>query len=248
MKKKVIITICVIVAIIAALVAVGAFLLFGNPEKPGVEYGNDDVNQLVDNIGITVEENEKGETLEQTIDRLKEEKKELGKDYTVEYSDFAEKTFELTSEQLTAMVNELMPSVTFISNSQLKLEGDDRISVYAELDTYEALAMAFPDKEIGGLPDKVKFSATGTISIKDNVVVFTPEKISSPIMEKLADSYSKELKASVSSLFSSTPELYIKSAGQTENGTITITGTVPQSMKIVEFQASAKSAETGTNS
>ena len=235
MKKKIIITVSIIVLVIAAVTAVGAFMLFGNAEKPGVEYDSNDVKDVIDNIGIKSEENEKGETIEQTVERLKSEGKKLGRDYTVEYSDFKEKTFELTSEQLTALANELMPSVTFISNSQLKLEGGDRITVYAELDTYEVMEKAFPDKSVTGLPEKVKFSATGSITVKDNKVSFKPENISSPILEKVALSQSDELKASLSSLFSKTPELYISSAVQTENGTIAITGTVPQSLRIVEF-------------
>lgn len=235
MKKKVIITVSIIVLVIAAVTAFGTFMLFGNAEKPGVEYDSNDVKDVIDNIGIKPEENEKGETIEQTVERLKSEGKKLGRDYTVEYSDFEEKTFELTSEQLTALANELMPSVTFISNSQLKLEGGDRITVYAELDTYEVMEKAFPDKSVTGLPEKVKFSATGSITVKNNKVSFKPENISSPILEKVALSQSDELKASLSSLFSKTPELYISSAVQTENGTIAITGIVPQSLRIVEF-------------
>ncbi|MBR6535083.1 MAG: hypothetical protein IKT65_05845 [Clostridia bacterium] len=235
MKKKVIITVSIIVLVIAAVIAVGAFMLFGNAEKPGVEYDSNDVKDVIDNIGIKPEENEKGETVEQTVERLKSEGKVIGRDYTVEYSDFKEKTFELTSEQLTALVNELMPSVTFISNSQLKLEGGNRITVYAELDTYEVLEKAFPDKSVTGLPEKVKFSATGDITVKDNKATFKPENISSPIIEKLALSQSDELKVNLSSLFSKTPDLRITSVEQTENGTITITGTVPQSLRIVEF-------------
>lgn len=235
MKKKVIITVSIIVLVIAAVIAIGAFMLFGNAEKPGVEYDSNDVKDVIDNIGIKPEENEKGETVEQTVERLKSEGKVIGRDYTVEYSDFKEKTFELTSEQLTALVNELMPSVTFISNSQLKLEGGNRITVYAELDTYEVLEKAFPDKSVTGLPEKVKFSATGDITVKDNKATFKPENISSPIIEKLALSQSDELKVNLSSLFSKTPDLRITSVEQTENGTITITGTVPQSLRIVEF-------------
>ncbi len=235
MKKKVIITVSIIVLVIAAVIAVGAFMLFGNAEKPGVEYDSNDVKDVIDNIGIKPEENEKGETVEQTVERLKSEGKVIGRDYTVEYSDFKEKTFELTSEQLTALVNELMPSVTFISNSQLKLEGGNRITVYAELDTYEVLEKAFPDKSVTGLPEKVKFSATGDITVKDNKATFKPENISSPIIEKLALSQSDELKVNLSSLFSKTPDLRITGVEQTENGTITITGTVPQSLRIVEF-------------
>ena len=235
MKKKVIITVSIIVLVIAAVIAVGAFMLFGNAEKPGVEYDSNDVKDVIDNIGIKPEENEKGETVEQTVERLKSEGKVIGRDYTVEYSDFKEKTFELTSEQLTALVNELMPSVTFISNSQLKLEGGNKITVYAELDTYEVLEKAFPDKSVTGLPEKVKFSATGDITVKDNKATFKPENISSPIIEKLALSQSDELKVNLSSLFSKTPDLRITSVEQTENGTITITGTVPQSLRIVEF-------------
>lgn len=235
MKKKVIITVSIIVLVIAAVIAIGAFMLFGNAEKPGVEYDSNDVKDVIENIGIKPEENENGETVEQTVERLKSEGKVIGRDYTVEYSDFKEKTFELTSEQLTALVNELMPSVTFISNSQLKLEGGNRITVYAELDTYEVLEKAFPDKSVTGLPEKVKFSATGDITVKDNKATFKPENISSPIIEKLALSQSDELKVNLSSLFSKTPDLRITSVEQTENGTITITGTVPQSLRIVEF-------------
>ena len=86
MKKKIIITVSIIVLVIAAVTAVGAFMLFGNAEKPGVEYDSNDVKDVIDNIGIKSEENEKGETIEQTVERLKSEGKKLGRDYTVEYS------------------------------------------------------------------------------------------------------------------------------------------------------------------
>ncbi len=244
-KKAVSISISVVLAIVLILVAI---IASGFKYKDlGVRYDGEDIKNMADNIGLTVDNAENGETLEETIARLREEGKKIGVDYTIEYSNYTDKTFELTQSEATAMLNELMPSLSFLSKTQFKLNGGGKIEISTALESQRALDLVVPGKQIDMLPEYVNFAAAGSAYIKDNVIYFTTDSMESPILEYIATSTAPVLKGDISKVFSNTPELYISDMHQTENGTISITGTVPQNIKIIEFQAPS-SSDTVTNS
>ncbi len=243
-KKSNIIFISILAAVVIATVIFACLGLnkakdLVTPDDLGVEYGKDDVDSLDDKLDIefTVPKDDTSDENKDPDDIL--DNGTIGDDYTINYTEFTQKTITLNEREMTALLNERMPSLSFFKSSQIKANADKSISFTSTCDIRKALPILFPTLEVtvpDSTPTQIPFGATLNATVKDNTADGKLISLDSLLLNLLPIKVGQEFTADISPLFSSTPELHIDDMHIDGDGMFVITGNLPTKAEIIPIQ------------
>lgn len=244
-KATAIILSCAAVILIAAIIVAVVWIKGLNTYKDiGVDYSGKDVDNAADKAGISlvVDGTQTGadgkkQSLSDYLSRLEDETKELGRDYDIVYSDYAETTFELTDAEATAMLNKLFPSLTFLTDLQVKVLEDGRVEVTSGCKVQETLEVMYPNNKIrvpSVFPKTVNLHAIGTLTVNNNIMTYKADQIDCVLLDIIPGNPGTTFTQDLSKVFTDTPELYIKSMKVNSDGNFVVTGIIPKTVTIDE--------------
>lgn len=239
-KKGLIITL----SVIFILVLVGGYFVLKTlgvfpPKDIGISYTEKDFASVVEKTGINISVD--GKSNEQTRDFLKDAKnngeKHYLKDYDIVYSDFERKEFVLNSQEATAFINEVSPSLYCISNQQVKINKDGTVESSGTLHLKKAIEDFYPEMKESinfPLPDKVNLYIKSKIEIKDNSLSLDPEIFEAGSIKAVTPKMVKDNANFAEAIYKSMPGVMIYSFEVTDNGELAIDAQIPQKIIITK--------------
>jgi len=228
----------VFVVLILIILAVGAYFAastFGllPPPDMGVTYTEADYQSAMKKIGTEITfDGKSGAALRTYTQELKKSGTKLNyKDYNWQHSDFQEKTFELTSAEATALVNEIAPAFYWFENQQIKAGTDGQVQASGTLLLGKAIDELYPSlKSQVPFPilPKVNLSAAGGISIRENKLSLSAREFKTGPIPGITPQMLNENASYAESLYKSVPGLIIHKLDVTSAGKIAVSALIPQ--------------------
>ena len=179
---------CLVVLIILLVIMGAGLLIFAKfawlpPRDLGIRYTQADFDSAVNKIGLKVDFNGMdSDELTGYIDDHAGEKLPLD-DFNWEFSDYEERSFELTPAEVTAFANEIAPLLSWFDNVQIKGNSDgssagsykvhfDKIKDELIPDVVDQIPPAIANL----LPDTFNLYLAGSFAIKENEIA-VPDKL-----------------------------------------------------------------------
>ncbi|MDD2262373.1 MAG: zinc ribbon domain-containing protein [Clostridia bacterium] len=229
--------------------AVGAFLIFKpnirlfGPKNLGVKYTQMDYQSALAKTGINISFNGlTGQALQDFKDDSKNQELNI-EDYNWEFSDYQQRTFTLSPQEATALLNEIAPDFFWFDDVQVKINPDGTMEGSSRLNVDKILDELFPDlkDEIPSelstlLPSSVNIYSSGTVSIQNNQLTGNPDVFKiGPVNlpEEYMTDESIEIMGDVfSRIYTIIPGLEIYSLGSDANGNFVFDGLIPQTVNV----------------
>ena len=199
---------CLIVLILfLALVGTGLYFIarfsWLPPRDLGVDYTDADFERAMDKIGMQISfMGESGEGLKTLIEEHRDERLAID-DYNWTFSNYEERSFELTPQEATAFINEIAPPFSWFEDAQMKVfpDGHSAGSYKVRFDKIKQelipdIAGQIPDELARLLPDTFNLYMEGDFEIRENEV-YVPDKLArleagdvplQPVIGDLSDS------------------------------------------------------------
>ncbi len=211
----------------------------------GVEYDQSDVEKLdekmeieilpptpvvTDDSGNTTDPGSNGAASVTGSGNSVPDKTPSNDDYTIVYTEYAQKSVELDATEATVLFNERIQIFPFCENAQFKPSPDGTLAMSAMCDVREALAYLFPKEQIKipeGTPASVPFDAVVNISVKDNVIQGTITSIGSGISSIIPIKPGQKFTGTMDKVNKEMPELFIKDMHVNDKGMLVIDGNLP---------------------
>ncbi len=234
----------IVVIILLAVLGAGIYFvlsLFGiiGSKNLGVKYTEADYKSAMKKIGTEVTfEGKSGTDLRDFTKGLKKtgEKYPIA-DYEWKHSDYQEKSFELTSEEASAFLNEVAPAIWWFEDQQIHVLPGGEIEASGTALLKKAINDLYPElEEVIPFPmfEKVNLYAKGRISIKENQLDLQADTFKTGPIEGISAQILNENANYFESLYTSVPGLIIHSLEINDNGKIKIDALIPQKTEIVK--------------
>ncbi|NMA79512.1 MAG: hypothetical protein GX967_02565 [Clostridiales bacterium] len=160
--SRLVIIAIVLVILIPLFIFAGSILWFP-PKNLGMSYEKTEIEAVKNSLGIEIIRNGSND------DTL-----------VWEFSDYEHKEVEITSNEFTALINEIKPDDFYLEDMQVKVvDNIVRLSAKANLDNLNDNILADARKMSPiPLPSKVNFYTESAFSIKDKVIAVKPYEVS----------------------------------------------------------------------
>jgi hypothetical protein len=229
----------IMIAIAGAVIwfALSLFGIFG-PKDLGVAYSEADYESALQKIGTEITfEGKSGDELREYTRRIKSEGiKYPIDDYVWNHSDFQEKSFELTSAEATALLNEIAPAFWWFENQQIKVLSDGMVEASGTGLLRKAVDDLYP-KLKNDIPvplfEKVNLYAKGGISIRDNQLNLGADTFNAGPIGIVSAEMLNENAFYFEALYRSIPGLIIYSLEINDSGNIEVDALIPQKTEII---------------
>ena len=242
-KKKPIGCIVTLSILLVLLLVLGWFIasifgLFG-PRDLGVRYTEKDYQSAMAKLGTEVSFNGmSGDELRNYTKDLKKSGKQLSiDDYTWTYSDFEEKSFELTPDEATALLNEIAPAFVCFEDAQVKVLANGDVEASGKLLLKKALDVYYPeykDTAPYNLITDVNLYALGSLEIHENVLTSDTKKFNTGPIGVIPTQTLDDNASYLEVLYTSVPGLVIHSLTVNDEGNFVVDALIPQTTVITE--------------
>lgn len=230
---------CLVFVILALAILAGIGYLAAStfgllaPPSLGVTYTEADYQSAMTKIGTVVTfEGKSGAALRTYTQDLKKSGTKLNvNDYTWQHSDYQERSFELTSAEATALVNEIAPGFYWFENQQIKAGNNGQVAASGTLLLGKAMDELFPsykDKLPFPILPKVNLSAAGGISITENKLTLRASEFKTGPIPGITPQMLNDNASLAESLYKSVPGLVIHKLEITSAGKIAVSAKIPQ--------------------
>jgi len=237
---------CLIFLVILLALAGGVYYLYSsiflNPRDLGMRYTQADFDSALDKTGLKIDFLGKNtDELTDFVNQNKGEKLALA-DYDIKFSDYQEKSFELTLAEANAFVNEIAPNFTWFDKVQMKILPDGRTAGSYHVDFRKVKDEIIPDvagmipPEISKyLPDAFNLYLEGSMKIVENEVQ-VPEKLDvidvgpvslKPLLKDVDEPARGAVFDVAERIYKMIPDLNIHLLEFTDKGTIQFSGNIP---------------------
>jgi hypothetical protein len=233
-------------AIVGAVTYFIATFAWLPPRDLGIRYTQADFDRAVEKIGLQVDF--EGKSSDEMTALIKENRnKQIPlDDYKFVFSDYQERSFELSQEEVTAFINEIAPPFSWFESVQVKVLGDGRTAGSYKVRFDKIKAELIPDvadqipAEIGRfLPKTFNLYMEGSFEIVENDVR-VPEKLDKleigavnmqPVINGVFGELTEGERASVfdytERIIQKIPDLIIHSLRVNDNGNYEISAYMP---------------------
>lgn len=234
-KKGLIIFLSLLAVLVLVVVYFFASATLLPPRDLGITYGEAERKAAVEKVGTVISyKGLSGGEMEQALE------KDLSEgaiaDFTWHFSNYEKTDVTFTQEEFSALVNNPIPGLNWLSGVQIKAQNGDW-SLSAQADVKRLSRDVFSDVvgQIPNLPsDKINIFASGEMKIINNTFVWTPAELSAGSMQ-LQSYMNEETTAAVNGymerLYKIVPDIYIERLEITEEG-IRLLGTLPKTLEI----------------
>lgn len=216
----------------------GSFSFLG-PKNLGVKYTQEDFESAILKTGMTITfDGKSGQTLEEYKEAIKDQKLSI-KDYNWEFSDYQEKTFTLTPQEATALLNNIAPNFWWFEDIQVNILPDGTMEGSSTVDVErlknDLLSDVADDIPIT-LPESINIYSKGRLSITDNAISAQPEEFKVGLVT-LPEEYMTAESVDVmeeyfARIYTIVPGLEIKSLGTDSSGNFVFDGIIPQTVNV----------------
>ncbi len=206
----------------------------------GVEYGDGEISSLDKKLDIEYSNKNNGEDNSgdsgNILEELRKQGKVLGIDYTIEYSDFEYKTILLTSSEATALINERMPSFSFLNNAQIKVCDDGYVEFSTGCNVEKTVDFLFPNTDVE-IPSTASETANAYVRSKLNVVndvMYVNDcTVESGILSLLPVQIESDMQVGISNMLKNAPDLVITDIHVTTDKMFSVSGMLPTKATVV---------------
>ncbi len=232
--KYILLSVLLIIILIITWLFFSLFLI--KPKNLGISYTYEDYINAIEKTGMQISFD--GLTDEDLEEYKKNSSKKNIHDFNWEFSDYKEKSFTLTNEEATALLNNIAPGFWWFENLQVKvdsngvMQGSSRADISRlKRDLYSDVANDIPIP----LPNSVNIYSEGKIEINNNKLTGTPESFyvgAIPLPNNLMT------QESISVMEDYFPRIYTIVPGleinrlSTENGEFVFEGIIPQTITV----------------
>lgn len=244
---------CLVFLVILLALAGGLFYLFASvfmfPKDLGMRYTQADFDAALDKTGLQIDFLGKNtDELTAFVKEHKNEKLALA-DYNIKFSNYQEKSFELTMAEANAFVNEIAPNFTWFDKVQMKILPDGRTAGSYHVDFKKIKAELIPDvagsipPEISKfLPDAFNLYLEGRMKIVDNEVQ-VPDRLDAidvgpvslkPALKDLDENTRGAVFDVAERIYKKIPDLQIHLLEFTDQGTVKFSGKIPTLVTVTE--------------
>lgn len=231
-------SVIIIAAVVTGVIAVSSLLKKFAYRDLGIEYDKNDVASVDEKMELEFDKGENGKDGGDVIDELQKQGKKLGVDYTIEYSDYQYKTMYLTSNEATALINERMPSLAFLTDAQIKIGEKKLVEFTSGCDLRSALDYLYPNTEIN-VPNSVSEMTNIYLKavpvVKDDILYASELEMESGILEFVDVDIKSEMSVDISNMLKNAPELKLSDMHITDDGLMSLTGYLPTRAKVIEY-------------
>lgn len=218
--------------------------LFGvsNPKDLGVRYTWQDYLSAMNKIGTKITfDGLSGDALEQSKKKAAESGIHINiNDYEWKFSDYTKKSFKLTPEEATALLNEIAPGLWWFSNVQVKaypdgtMKGSSKAQLgYLKKDIYNDVAEKLPIP----VPDRTNLYGEGRIEITNDVLTSKAKKLeigAVPVPKQYLDKESMEVASPYfERIYKIVPGLKINKLTSDKEGNFVFDGIIPQKVDVI---------------
>ena len=156
-------------------------------------------------------------------------------DYEWIHSDYQEKSFELTSEEATALINEIAPAFFWFENAQIKILDNGKVEAAGTLLLAKGLNDLYPDL-VDQVPfpvfEKVNLAAGGGIGIVENRLTLSADSFMTGPVEGISAEMLNDNAGFFEPLYTSVPGLIIHKLEVTSRGTFQVDALIPQRTEV----------------
>ena len=201
-----------------------------------VDYSYEDYLSAVEKLGFEMNfELQDKEILKEFTASSDKSKVSLYKDYEWIYSDYTEKEFELSENEINALMNEMMPLSFWFDNFQIKIQKDGNLEAAGTLLLANIATDLFPQKkeEIPfPLVKRINYYVISTLSIYENQLRINAEDFKTGKISLVSPDMLQYNSEYLEKIYTFVPELIIHSLEITEQQTIYVEASIPQSLQI----------------
>ncbi len=227
-----------ILSVVFIILGIGRFNSIFTQKDLGVEYTQEDVDNLDDKMGIeitpppAVTDNSgnsvtvPGETSPGTAPVNDSNKN----DYTIVYTEYENKSVQLNATEATVLFNERIQIFSFCENIQFMPSANGTLAMSAMCDVREALAFFLPNEKINipeGTPARVPFDIVITVTIKDNIINGTIVSVGSGLSSIAPLKPGQKFSGNMDAVNKEMAELFIEDMHVNDEGLLVISGNLP---------------------
>lgn len=216
-------------------------LMFFKPKDLGIKYTEADFQSAMDKIGTQITfEGKTGDDLDAFRKSLKDEEFYI-EDYNFELTDYQRKSFTLTPQEATALLNEVAKGFWWFEDVQVKVLPDGSMEGSSKADIAKLKKELYSD--VAGnipipLPDSLNIYSKGKLSITNNHLEAQPEEFDLGPIE-LPNQYKTQgavqtVSGYLERIYTVVPELEIISLTADEDGNFVFDGVIPQKVVVTK--------------